>query len=225
MLELLNTGDGSHTIRHVALNETYHSVHGAIQESRHVYIQEGLHYYLNKFRPSSIRLLEIGFGTGLNALLSWIDEKARNVRMTYHTVEAFPLPVDILSQLNYPDQLGKRAALCFKDLHDSPWDKEVKLDDNFTIHKINMDIQSLKLEEGAYDIIYYDAFAPKIQPGLWEKSVLNNVIGGMALGGVLTTYCASGQFKRDLKDLNMSFDEVPGPPGKREMVRAYRSRK
>ncbi|MEP2670542.1 MAG: tRNA (5-methylaminomethyl-2-thiouridine)(34)-methyltransferase MnmD [Cyclobacteriaceae bacterium] len=225
MLELINTSDGSHTIKHHGLNETYHSTHGAIQESRHVYIEQGLHYYINQRHPKSIRILEIGFGTGLNALLTMIDDGAREIKKAYHTVEAFPLTDDILNQLNYPDQLGKEAQLGFSKLHKAPWNEDIEAGKNFTIHKINADIRSLKLSGEPYDLIYFDAFAPKIQPEIWGKSVLTTVIGVMSKEGILVTYCASGQFKRDLKSLNMQVEEVSGPPGKRVMTRAHRLRK
>lgn len=225
MLEIINTSDGSHTIRHTELNETYHSTHGAIQESKHVYIQQGLYYFIGHHQPKSIRILEIGFGTGLNALLTMIDNRARKIKKVYHTVEAFPLSDDILSQLNYPDQLGKEALLSFSKLHKAAWDEEVEAGDNFIIRKIHADIRSYELDLGTYDLVYFDAFAPKIQPELWEKPVLANVIRVMSNESILVTYCASGQFKRDLKNLNMNIEEVPGPPGKRMMTRAHRLRK
>jgi len=225
VLELIKTSDGSHTIRHTELNETYHSTHGAIQESNHVYIQQGLHYFIDRHQPRSIRILEIGFGTGLNALLTMIDNKAHEIKRAYHTVEAFPLTDNILSQLNYPVQLGKEAELGFSKLHKAPWNEDIEVGNNFTIHKIHADIRSLKLSAEPYDLVYFDAFAPKIQPEIWEKPVLTTVIGVMSNQGILVTYCASGQFKRDLRSLNMQVEEVPGPPGKRVMTRAYRLRK
>ncbi|MFZ1808934.1 MAG: tRNA (5-methylaminomethyl-2-thiouridine)(34)-methyltransferase MnmD [Cyclobacteriaceae bacterium] len=224
MLQLINTSDGSHTIKNIELNETYHSTHGAIQESRHIYIDQGLHYFIDRFQAKSIKILEVGFGTGLNALLTMLDERTRGSRKTYHTVEAFPLPDEVIKQLNYPDHLGNRAAFCFSELHHAKWDREVEVVADFVIHKMHADIGSLKLD-GNYDLVYFDAFAPKVQPEIWAKSVLANVIRVMSDNGVLVTYCASGQFKRDLKDLNMEVEEVPGPPGKRVMVRAYRLRK
>jgi len=224
VLQLINTSDGSHTIKHLELNETYHSTHGAIQESRHVYIQQGLHYFLDQYKPESLRILEIGFGTGLNALLTLMDEKALGIKKIYHTIEAFPLSNDIIKQLNYPDYLGKKAASSFSELHQAEWNKEVEVAANFVIHKMHADVCT-KSMEGTFDLVYFDAFAPKVQPEIWAKSVLANVIRVMSDNGVLVTYCASGQFKRDLKSLNMTVEEVPGPPGKRVMVRAYRLRK
>ncbi len=223
MLQLINTSDGSHTIKHLGLNETYHSTHGAIQESRHIYIQQGLHYVIDQFHPRSLRILEMGFGTGLNALLTMIDEKADNIKKTYHAIEVYPVPDDILEQLNYPDHLHhQKAAQSFSELHKAAWNKDVKLNADFTIHKMHADICSLELREDFYDVVYFDAFAPRVQPEIWSKSVLANVIGAMGNKGVIVTYCANGQFKRNLKDLEMQVEEVPGPPGKRVMVRAYR---
>ncbi|MEZ4946576.1 MAG: tRNA (5-methylaminomethyl-2-thiouridine)(34)-methyltransferase MnmD [Cyclobacteriaceae bacterium] len=226
MLQLIKTSDGSHTIKHLELNETYHSTHGAVQESNHIYIEQGLHYFIDRFKAKSINILEIGFGTGLNALLTMLDERTRGIKKTYHTTEAFPLPDGMIKQLNYPEHLPyEGAAQGFMQLHEATWNKEVTLSNDFTIHKIHADVCSLKLEEDFYDLVYFDAFAPKVQPEVWAKSVLTNVIRGMNNKGVIVTYSASGQFKRDLKDLNMQFEEVPGPPGKRVMVRAYRLRK
>ncbi|GAB1445965.1 MAG: tRNA (5-methylaminomethyl-2-thiouridine)(34)-methyltransferase MnmD [Cyclobacteriaceae bacterium] len=225
MLQLINTSDGSHTIKNLELNETYHSTHGALQESNHVYIQQGLHYFINQFQPKSANILEVGFGTGLNALLTMIDKKANGIEIIYHTVEAFPLSDDMVKQLNYPDHLPQiNAASSFLELHKAAWDEEVKLNANFALHKMLTDIRSLELKEDFYDVVYFDAFAPKIQPAMWTKSVLANVIRAMRKGGVMVTYCANGQFKRDLKDLGMLVEEVPGPPGKRVMVRTYRLR-
>lgn len=223
MLQLINTSDGSHSIRHLGLNETYHSTHGAIQESRHIYIQQGLHYVIDQFHPQSLRILEMGFGTGLNALLTMIDEKADNIKKTYHAIEAYPVPDGILEQLNYPDLLRhQKATQSFSELHKAAWNKEVKLNADFIIHKIWADIQSLQMKNENYDLVYFDAFAPRVQPEIWSKSVLANVIRAMGNSGVIVTYCANGQFKRNLKDLEMQVEEVPGPPGKRVMVRAYR---
>jgi len=226
LLKVIKTSDGSHTIKHLELNETYHSTHGAIQESNHVYIEQGLHYFTNRFQARSVKILEVGFGTGLNALLTMLDEKTQSIEKIYHSVEAFPLSEVILNQLNYPDYLSHQGdAQGFLELHKANWGEDVRLNNAFTIHKIHADICSLRLEEDFYDLVYFDAFAPKIQPEIWAKSVLANVVSVMREKGVMVTYCASGQFKRDLKDLNMEVEEVPGPPGKRVMVRACRLRK
>ncbi|MEQ8362449.1 MAG: tRNA (5-methylaminomethyl-2-thiouridine)(34)-methyltransferase MnmD [Cyclobacteriaceae bacterium] len=226
MLQVIKTSDGSHTIKHLGLNETYHSTHGAIQESNHIYIEQGLHYFIDRFKVESIKILEVGFGAGLNALLTMLDERTLGVKKTYHTVEAFPLPDDIIKQLNYPDHLTNSSAVQgFLELHAAAWDEEVKINNDFTIRKIHADISSVRLEEDFYDLVYFDAFAPKIQPEIWAKSVLATVIRVMKNNGAIVTYCASGQFKRDLKELNMAIEEVPGPPGKRVMVRSYRLRK
>ena len=224
MLQLINTADGSHTLRHLGLQETYHSVHGAVQESAHVYIQHGLHYFMDRDQPRIIKILEVGFGTGLNALLTLVDKKARDVEKSYDTVEAFPLGEAIVKQLNYPACLPEKdAAPHFMALHRAAWGRPVRLGANFSIHKTEADFCSLPLRAGYYDVVYFDAFGPKVQPGIWAKPVLARVEAAMAKGGILVTYCASGQFKRDLMALGMEVEELPRPPGKRVMVRACRS--
>lgn len=221
MLLLIETADGSHTIKNEELNETYHSIHGAIQESNHVFIKNGLHYYIEQMQPKAISILEVGFGTGLNALLTCLDPKTSGIAITYDAVEAFPLPIDVTEQLNYPSCLGKpEAQTLMNRMHETPWNKKSRLTRDFILHKINSELQSLAMEDESYDIVYFDAFAPSKQPELWKLEVLSPVIWAIKEGGILVTYCARGQFKRDLKSLNMDVKSLSGPPGKLEMVRA-----
>lgn len=223
MLQLLKTSDGSHTIRHLELNETYHSIHGAVQESKHVFIQNGLHFYIEKHKPSCLKILEVGFGTGLNAFLTMIDEKSHGISIMYDAVEAFPLPGEMAIELNYPDFVEtSNAASIFSALHKAAWNETSSMSTDFTLRKMHNSVQATMLEKSTYDIVYFDAFAPKTQPDMWSASVLSNVIWAIKTGGVLVTYCASGQFKRDLKSLQVEIEVLPGPPGKKEMVRASR---
>lgn len=222
MLHLIETEDGSNTLRDDQLDETYHSVHGAIQESNHIFIKNGLRCYLEKVEPGSIRILEVGFGTGLNALLTCLDDTNRSP-ILYDAVEAFPLAQELADQLNYPQCLGMPSAQgILRSLHQAPWDEITKINQDFTLHKKHKSIQSLALEDECYNIVYFDAFAPSKQPEIWDIKILSPVIRAIKPDGILVTYCARGQFKRDLKTLGMEVESLPGPPGKLEMVRATR---
>ena len=219
MLHLIETEDGSHTLKDDELDETYHSVHGAIQESNHIFIKNGIDCYIEKLKPKSIRILEVGFGTGLNALLTCLDPKSRHLPIKYDAVEAFPLSPELTDQLNYPDCLKmSEAREMLSEMHKAPWNEIMSLNKYFTLHKINRTIQSMVLEEDCYDIVYFDAFAPSKQPEIWEFKILSPVIRAIKWEGILVTYCARGQFKT----LGMEVKSLPGPPGKLEMVQATR---
>jgi tRNA U34 5-methylaminomethyl-2-thiouridine-forming methyltransferase MnmC len=218
-IQLITTSDGSHSLLNTSLNETYHSVHGAMQESIHVFIQNGLQYFSAKNAKSPVRIFEMGFGTGLNALLTklWADENQREIH--YTSLEMFPLEKNLFEQLNYADTEVKRKS--FLELHEAPWEREVALQ-NFTLKKIKGDLEAISFSRDAFDLIYYDAFAPSKQPKLWKITVLEKVVSWMARDSVFVTYCAKGQLKRDLKTLGTTVETLPGPPGKKEMVRVLK---
>ncbi len=234
MLRLIETDDGSHSLYLPTLNETYHSFHGALQESRHVFIMMGWHYFTQgaasqKSPSQPVQLLEIGFGTGLNALLTLLetlptsgnDMKAQRVH--YTTLEPYPIPPSFITQLNYEQLLGlseKEAWL--KKIHQVEWEKTIKLTEQFSLLKLKQKLEEVHLEKSTYDIIYYDAFAPSKQSELWDIVQLEKVFHAMSPNGVLVTYCAKGQFKRDLLSLGFAVETLPGPPGKKEMVRAIK---
>jgi len=223
VLQLLVTADGSHTIQDTVLNESYHSIHGAIQESRHVFIKNGLENLLER-GLSEIRILEVGFGTGLNALLTFLESEDKMVNVLYHTVEAFPLPKNLIDQLNYGDCLNRgKTQQILHALHAADWDKEVSLSSNFTICKVLGDVQKTTLETERFDMVYYDAFAPSKQPELWSLEVLKRVIASLKVNRIFVTYSASGQLKRDLRKLGMEIETLVGPPGKKEMTRATKT--
>lgn len=220
---MIETEDGSHTLKDDELDETYHSVHGAIQESNHVFIKNGLRYYIEKTKPKSIRILEVGFGTGLNALITCLDSASKHLDIKYDAVEAFPLSSELTDKLNYPDCLKMpEAQEILSKMHEAPWNEIMSVNKYFTLYKINQTIQSLVLEGECYDIVYFDAFAPSKQPEIWNFKILSPVIRAIKREGILVTYCARGQFKRDLKTLDMDVKSLPGPPGKLEMVQATR---
>lgn len=215
-LEIIVTSDGSHTLRNKELRETYHSVHGAVQESMHVFIKNGLEYFFRDRKPKKVSILEIGFGTGLNALLAWQFATQNRLATVYTTLEPFPLPQDVWCQLNYGQQ--DNATEPFSALHHAAWDAQMFLSEEFVLHKIKNTLEQSDLAE-RYDVIFYDAFAPSVQPELWNFESLRKVITTLNAGGVFVTYSARGQLKRDLKTLGLTVETLAGPPGKKEMVR------
>lgn len=218
-LKIITTQDGSHSLLHEQLKETYHSIHGAVQESNYVFIEKGLEFVKRSGKPE-IQILEIGFGTGLNALLTIQRALTRNLSIRYTTLEAFPVEEEVWSQLNYADAVELKAW--FEKLHRATWNEWVELFPAFQLRKLHTTLQDVMLEDDQYDLIYFDAFAPNKQPEMWELTMLKKVAASLKADGVLVTYCAKGQLKRDLQSLNLKVESLPGPPGKREMVRAIK---
>jgi tRNA U34 5-methylaminomethyl-2-thiouridine-forming methyltransferase MnmC len=219
-LEIITTADGSNSLRDTTLDETYHSVHGAIQESLHVFIENGLMSFIGKLK-GEISILEVGFGTGLNALLTMQCARAHRQKVNYTTLEPNPLSEEIWSALNYPVTVNHANE--YGSIHRSPWQVGTTLDPYFELLKVRTTLQEARPEAGSFDIVYYDAFAPSKQPELWELPMLEKVVATLRPGGVFVTYCAKGQLKRDLRDLQLKVETLPGPPGKKEMVRATKS--
>jgi len=218
-ITLITTEDGSHSLYVPELEETYHSVHGAIRESQHVFLEAGLACVLEK-KPAkaTLNILEFGFGTGLNALLTAIRcEGTRPVN--YHSLEKYPLTTAQTAALNYGKLLCREAL--FGQLHACPWEKTTAVTDYFTLKKINIDFRDYKTRH-QYDLIYFDAFAPGKQPELWDKGIFRQCYALLSPGGVLVTYSANGQLKRDLSAIGFTVAQLPGPPGKRAMTRAVK---
>jgi tRNA U34 5-methylaminomethyl-2-thiouridine-forming methyltransferase MnmC len=203
-----------------SLNETYHSKHGALQESIHVFIKEGLDYFLQRKSQKDISILEVGFGTGLNALLTVQRalELPGNI-IHYTSLETFPVPEEIWSKLNYIDSVGLKEK--FNQLHEATWNEAVSITSGFNLRKLNLSLQQIDFSS-EFDLVYFDAFAPNKQPEMWEIDVLKQVVNAMRADGVFVTYCAKGQLKRDLKSLGLEVETLPGPPGKKEMVRGIK---
>jgi len=220
MTEIILTEDGSHSLLNTALNETYHSIHGALQESVHVFIRHGLDYFLQRHVQQNISILEIGFGTGLNALLTLQKILNQPNKVRYTSLEAFPIHQDIWSKLNYAESLNMSEH--FNRLHQAEWDIPVDVLPNFQLTKLHTTLQQVALSQQLFDIIYYDAFAPSKQPEMWTFELLEKVVNAMSPRGVFVTYCAKGQLKRDLKNLGLNVETLDGPPGKKEMVRAIK---
>ena len=213
-MEIQLTADGSSTIYIPELDEHYHSVNGAVQESRHVFIEAGF----NQCKKETIWVLELGFGTGLNALLTAIEAEKRKVKVHYITLEKFPLEETILKQLNYS---GLDDVL-FQEIHQAEWGTDVVTSDYFSIRKTETDFSDYSFPD-QYDVVYYDAFAPDKQEGVWTQPLFNRIAGRMNPDAILTTYCAKGSIRRMMQSAGLTVERIPGPPGKREMLRARRT--
>jgi len=220
-LEIFETQDGSHSVLSHQFGVSYHSKYGAVQETRHVFVEAGL--FQQALTKSDLHILDVGFGTGLNAYLTLLEAQKRNLSIRYDAVEKFPIPEGQVKQLNYPNQLNatEEEKDWFESLHQSDWSDWHTITPGFELCKHQMDIQSIDFEN-RFDLIYYDAFAPSAQPELWEEPVMERMQGALVPGGILVTYCAKGAFKRALKGLGFEVETLQGPPGKREMTRAIR---
>jgi tRNA U34 5-methylaminomethyl-2-thiouridine-forming methyltransferase MnmC len=218
--QLIVTADGSHTLAVPELNETYHSTYGAIQESRHIFIDHGLDYWFKTSGSNKVNIFEVGFGTGLNALLSVEYAKNHQKSITYDAIESDPIPEAEALLLNYPHMLSELAAFqWFEQIHTSAWNDYTEIGENVKLKKIHETIQEFKSTE-QYDVCFFDAFAPSKQPEMWEISILEKIEQLLIPGGVFTTYCAAGHLRRSLISLGFSLEILPGPPGKKEVVRA-----
>lgn len=217
---LLTTADGSTTLHIPEWDEQYHSKHGAINEAIHVFIEAGLSKWLSSNKSSSISILEIGFGTGLNAFLSLLEAERRNLTINYTGVEAYPLEEKDIALLNYPSELGTTAEL-FHKLHKVPWETEELITANFDLHKQKKFFSEIK-DIGIYDIIYFDAFGIRVQPELWSEAIFNAMFKALKSNGILVTYAANGSARRAMKSVGFEVEKIPGPTGKREMLRAFK---
>jgi len=214
--QIITTADGSKTIYLKDWNENYHSKHGAILEARHVFIHHGLH----ALQLQSINLLEIGFGTGLNALITLMEADGNNFDVNYTGIEAFPVSPAELMDLNYVEELNAKAySRQFQKMHNATWEIRYHIQPNFTMHKKKMDFHNVS-SVNAYHLIYFDAFGPRVQPELWTSTIFNKMYTALKSGGILVTYSAKGSVRRNLQEVGFVVERLPGPPGKREMLRA-----
>ena len=226
---IITTADGSKTIQIEEWNEQYHSIHGAIQEAKHVFIKHGLLYYVESFIERSqkvlntsqiISILEIGLGTGLNAFLTLLKAEELKQNIQYLGVEAYPILPEELQQLNYIEQLSaEHLQHGFETLHQSPWEKEIKVTPYFQVIKQQKQFQDIH-NENTYDLIYFDAFGPRVQPELWTEHIFKIMYKSLKPNGVLVTYSAKGSVRRAMLSVGFMVEKLPGPPGKREMLRA-----
>lgn len=218
MNSIIETQDGSHTVYSERFGVTYHSKYGAIQETQHVFIDAGL--YHKSLKNKTLSILEIGFGTGLNAFMTLLEAEKRGLTIEYQAAEAYPLTIDEAHQLNYPELLKRTdKTKDFRLLHESEWEKWYQINPSFKFKKIKSRFEDLQFEP-IFDLIYFDAFAPSAQAELWEPPTLSIMYDALKEDGIWVSYCAKGSVKRNLKSLGFVVESIPGPPGKREMTRA-----
>jgi len=215
--EIIVTGDGSHTLYLPEMEEHYHSHFGALTESEHIFINTGLRYC----KGDRLRVLEVGFGTGLNALLTAIVAGEDKKVIHYYSIEKYPLKPEVIASLNYGGLKGKSAAALFQSIHSAPWNKSVPVTDFFTLEKVKGDMTTDALP-GIFDLVYFDAFGPDKQPEMWSDDIFHRIALAAHQGTVLVTYSAKGKLKRTLQANGFDVEHLPGPPGKRCITRAIK---
>ncbi|WP_296146918.1 tRNA (5-methylaminomethyl-2-thiouridine)(34)-methyltransferase MnmD [uncultured Flavobacterium sp.] len=214
--EIIQTKDGSTSILLPDWNETYHSKFGAIQEAKHVFIKNGL----SLFEGKSVSILEIGFGTGLNAFITYLEAKNANQKIDYTGVEAYPVLQEDALKMNYVSELEAESyEEIFLKMHEANWNEKVILDPNFTLEKQNKKFQEIA-DESKYDLIYFDAFGFRVQPELWSLEIFQIMFKALKPNGVLVTYACRSSIKNAMKESGFEVEKLNGPPGKREMLRA-----
>lgn len=216
-MQIRLTEDGSHTLFSEELSECYHSQHGAIQESEYIFIQSGF----DKCIKSELNILEVGFGTGLNAFLTLIKTEELQKKINYTAIELYPVAENVIQQLNYSNIAGKSSCDNFFNLHRTVWEQSVKLTDCFTLTKIRADFTTINID-GSFDLIYFDAFSPEKQPEMWSQKCFNMLYEHANVGCILVTYCAKGIVRRSMLEAGFYVERLPGPPGKREILRAIK---
>ena len=218
--KIIKTSDGSSTIYDPITGDHYHSLHGAEQESQHVFIEMGLRHVYESSLVESVSLLEIGFGTGLNALLTLnCLSNHSSYKLNYHTLEPFPIKDSEVHLLVCEALKNGNNKAMFTEMHEADWDQEVHISNSFILKKIRNEIQTFETNQ-LYDLIYFDAFAPSHQLEMWQLDIFNKLFKLMKVGGCLVSYCAQGQFRRNLIASGFEVERLQGPPGKREMIRA-----
>ena len=224
--KIITTADGSKTIQIEDWNEQYHSMHGAIQEAKHVFIKHGLHHVCHfdnnivdmEEPQQEISVLEIGFGTGLNAFITCLEAVNLKFKINYVGVEAYPVSLDEIHQLNYAEQLGVSNTL-FSNIHNCSWEKVHEIHSKFSLTKQQKYFKDIS-EKNAFNLIYFDAFGARVQPELWTESIFKTMYKALKYKGVLVTYSAKGSVRRALQSVGFVVERLVGPPGKREMLRA-----
>ncbi len=219
--KIIKTGDGSATIHIPEWNEQYHSKHGALQEAMHVFVKNGLDFTIAEFDKPKLSILEIGFGTGLNALLTALY--GNNIQIDYTGVEAYPVGKDELEVLDYASVLPnfEVASVLFKKMHQAKWEEKSKITSNFSLIKQQKKFQVIE-DVQLYDLIYFDAFGARVQPELWTEEIFHKMYNALRTNGVLVTYAAKGSVRRAMQTVGFSVERLVGPPGKREMLRAVK---
>ena len=218
--KVVRTADGSTTIFIPDWDEHYHSKHGALQEAYHVFIKNGLEEVLKSKNKELITIMEIGFGTGLNAFITLMEAEKLGLQIDYTGIEAYPVSSEELKALNYTDSFtGENAQELFGLLHKVAWEKEQLITDFFRLHKKQQFFHEIDAEN-CFDLVYFDAFGARVQPDLWTEEIFGIMFKAMKTGGVLVTYSAKGSVRRAMQTVGFEVERLPGPPGKREMLRA-----
>ena len=223
-MQIITTGDGSHTLFSEQFNEVYKSRHGAIEESKHVFIKEGLEYVLSKrVGEEPVRIFELGFGTGLNAMLTMLEAEKRNIKIDYTTIELYPVDIDTIKALNYTQQLGYEYCYGpYHSLHLVRWNETHQVTPHFAFKKIQDSLFNCQLPTANYQLIYFDAFAYTHQPEIWSAEVFRKMYDALELNGILVTYSSKVVVRRAMEEAGFTIEKIPGPPGRREMVRAHK---
>ena len=217
--EIFITSDGSSSIYLPELDETYHSKHGAIQEAYHVFIKNGLDKFVN---GSKVTILEIGLGSGLNCFITYLEAIKRSLKVNYDGVEAYPLKAEEISLLNYVKELNAvKYSSVFSEIHRCIWEEKHNLDDNFQLIKRKQFIKEIE-DQNRFDLVYFDAFGPNVQPDLWTVAIFQKMYNALKNKGVLVTYSAKGSVRRAMQEVGFKIERLPGPPGKREMLRGLK---
>lgn len=222
--EIIKTADGSNTIHLPDWNEQYHSIHGAIQEAYHVFIKHGLHYLgnseLGKTLQHKLSILEIGFGTGLNAFITYLEAEKLYWNINYVGVEGYPVVNEEIKLLNYSSELGvQRKNSIFKQMHELDWERTHKICSYFSLTKQQKMFDEIE-DDNAFNLIYFDAFGARVQPELWTEFIFKKMHSALKDKGILVTYAAKGSVRRAMQSVGFMVEKLPGPPGKREMLRA-----
>ena len=217
--KIITTADGSATIHLEDWNEQYHSKHGAIQEAEHVFLKHGLHQFQKK---SKVAILEIGFGTGLNALLTFREAMRMGFLINYTGVEAFPVAQEEIAQLNYVQLLNQpELDAVFKQMHSIDWGAPENIVAQFGLEKVKTNFQEIAYQE-RFNLVYFDAFGARVQPELWTEEIFQKMFNSLKANGILVTYAAKGSVRRAMQAVGFKVERLPGPPGKREMLRAIK---
>ncbi len=222
--EIMKTADGSYTIHLPEINEHYHSKHGALQEALHVFLSKGLTYRCENFpKDTSLSILEIGFGTGLNALLTYSYAKKHDLHINYTGVEAYPVSREEWEAMDYGNFIEEgKHNLIYEEMHASIWEENNSITPFFTLRKEQLKFEEIKTV-GTYDIIYFDAFGARVQPELWTETIFKIMFNALKEKGVLVTYAAKGNVRRAMQSVGFDVERLEGPPGKREMLRATKN--
>lgn len=218
-MQIITTQDGSHTLFSETFNEIYHSRHGAIQESKHVFIKNGLEY----FNLSAMKIFEVGFGTGLNALLTMLEAEKRKIKIEYEAIELYPVAIETIKELNYTQQLGYEFCYGpYHSLHLCKWNETHEITPNFKFKKVNESLLHWQLPTGYFILIYFDAFAPTHQPEMWTAAIFQKMFDALVPNGILVTYCSKSSVQHSMKEAGFTIEKLQGPQGKREMIRALK---